>query len=162
MNTAVFDDIYAEVLSRVRESSIFGTGKDQIKPTNLQEYSTEDATKRRYSTSDYPRMEIVPVSLEPAGYTSSSWNFLQRLRVTVAVGKMDFSSRLFPIQMEMLRIASQLASWRKPYENGDSVLGSAYSGVTYGKYAPERGEDTEDGWGFQFTIDFRIHLKQEP
>ena len=149
----LFQDIYDTLVEKVKEVSIFTE-------RNIIEYAQEDQTKRLYSSADYPRLEIKPVSMGHTGSTSSSWNYTAMYDVTVAVGTMDFS-KVNPIMRELRIIANKFLSWRKRYDNGDLALGHSHSDVSFGKFAPERGLETIDGWAFRFTITFHAIMKQE-
>lgn len=154
MNSEVFQDIYETIVEAFGATSLFQGNAKFI------EYSNSDKTKRLYTTADYPRLEVAPVSMAHTGSTSSSWNYTPTYKVTCAVGTLDFS-KATEIMRELLIQANRLLYWRKQYENGDVALGHSHSAVEFGRFAPERGEESIDGWAFTFTITFHAILKQD-
>lgn len=150
----VFSDIYSYIAETFGSASIFeGTAR-------VIEYSEADKTRRLYTSADYPRLEIAPVSMGHTGSTSNTWNYTPTYKVTCAVGTLDFS-RATDVMRELLILANRLLYWRKQYENGDIALGHSHSDVSFGKFAPERGEESIDGWAFTFTVTFHAVLKQD-
>lgn len=154
MNEEVFGDIYDYISETFGKASMFqGTA-------NVTEYSKIDKTRRLYTSADYPRLEVAPVAMGHAGSTSSSWHYTPTYKVTCAVGSMAFP-KATEIMRELLILANRMMYWRKEYPNGDLALGRTHSDISFGKFAPERGEETIDGWAFTFTVTFLAVLKQD-
>ena len=157
-DSQIVQDIYETLVAKVKNCGVFTSPQDDA---NLIEYTTGDETKRLYTSSDYPRLEIKPVSAEHTGNTSSSWNYTPTFAVIRADGTMRFSD-LAQLMYKLLVCADQLKNWRKAYAGGSTAVGHSHSGVTFGKFAPDRGEETIDGWALKFTITFHAVIKHVP
>lgn len=154
----IFDEIYNEVLTRIRAASFFGSGNDKIRRGNVIEHSIEETVKELSSSADYPKIEARYISVAADGATSNAAKYKATIKLIVRTGDNTYQTRLTPIMAEILQIADSLRWWRGTFADG-YVFGSDNTGIsTIGKYYDDNGGDQISGWAFEIDLIFGIAI----
>lgn len=152
----IFDEIYEELLDRIRGAAFYGSGNDKVKPGNVIEHSTNGILKPLNSSADYPKIEARYTSIVADGATSNAAKYKATIKLIVRTGDNGYQTRLTPMMFEILQICDTLRWWRETFSDGQ-VFGSNNTGITQiGKYYDEIGRDQVSGWSFEIDITFGL------
>ncbi len=158
-----FDRIYRILEESIRTNpnimSVFEV--DRVRCGNIVTYADCNGTKDLSSDADYPQVRATISRCTPNGADSAGWHYTVHYNVSVETGVLDYESRMTPMLLELIVIARSFQCQQWKFDNGDVVLGGEHGEITFGKFHPEQGDSPLNCWGFQFSIQFRVSLKQD-
>lgn len=161
----ILNTIYNHIIEECVQCKALYSEKnpDRIRLGTIQTYTVRDNLKFVASTSDFPCMEIRQIALAEHQAHSGGVVLRATWQVTVATGVFDYETRLFPLELAMLGIASRLKRWRWHDSDNpkDRMIGATISPITIGRLQRDGEPDSVKGWVLQFTYDVLFNLSNE-